>query len=94
MYQFILFTFCILCILHKINTEVRQVHEPINVKFNDLYSTCSQFGGSKLCLGTVTREKEDLKATKSDCVKFKNCVLLFQFEIVDSGKKFSFFFFI
>lgn len=88
MYQFSSFVFVALCtLLQQIASEIVLQHEPISFKFDDLYSQCSQFGGSKLCLGAVTRENEKHKLPKSDCVRSKSCVLLFQFFAVDSKGK-------
>lgn len=91
MYQFGLFAFVVLCTLQQITTEILLTHQPISLKFNDLYSQCSQFGGTKLCLGAVTRENEKHKLPKSDCVRSKSCVLLFQFFAVDSKGRFTHF---
>lgn len=80
MYQFGLFAFVALCMLFRqIAAEILLTHQPISFKFDDLYAQCSQFGGTKLCLGAVTRENEKHKLPKNDCVRSKSCVLLFQF---------------
>lgn len=86
MYQLSVFVF--MCtLLQQIAADVVMKHEPISFKFDDLYSQCTQFGGSKLCLGAVTRENEKYKLPKSDCVRSKSCVLLFQFFAVDNQGK-------
>ena len=86
MYRFGLFAFVALCtLLQQIAAEILLTRQPISFKLNDLYSQCSQFGGTKLCLGTVARENEKHKLPKSDCVRSRNCVLLFQFFAVDNN---------
>lgn len=92
MYQFVLFAFCTLCtFLRTVDCVIVQTHEPTSLRFdgeaaNNLYSQCVEHGGRKLCLGTGTSE-ENNKFTKLNCVKLKTCVLLFQFEMINSGNK-------
>lgn len=69
-------------LFYSIDCSVTQFRKVIDDKFDDLYLQCKQNGGSKLCIGlTQTNSRSD-----SDCVLTKQCVLLFQFEIVDPGR--------
>lgn len=87
MYKIFLLILILLSILViRINADVLQEHRPISSNFSDLYSQCDVHGGHRLCLGTVARENDNFKYSKSECVWSKNCLMLFQFEITEPGK--------